>query len=340
MVSSDFTCRTLRAGLILGGLILLGFLVYDAANVLFMSLIGIGAGSLVSPLLTKLRERFKFPRALSALILLTLIVLFGAAVFWVIGYLVADQFNALSERMPELLTNLQSQLQKLFQKHPWMQERIENINIQESITTGLSELIRGVRSGFTLISGIAFAGVIALYTAVGASDYAKSFSNIFPASRRERVSEVLDHSAQSLRRWFRAQLIDMVIIGLLTLVGLWIAGVEYWAVFGLLTAIFGLIPYLGILIVVVVAALVTLASNSENVPWVLLVFIVTQQIEGNLILPRVMKEHLELPEMPLLIFMLLMGTWFGLIGIFLATPSFAVLRTLYIKLYRPSIETS
>lgn len=338
MATTNVVIVALKVGLVLGGLTLIGFLTYEASKVLIMSLIGIGVGTLVSPLFTTMRDKYKIPRALSALILLVLLILFGIAVFFAIGHLVADQVNTLSTRAPQLINNLQNQLQQLFDRYPWVQERIQSVNLEESITAVLSELIRGVRSGFTLISGLVFAGVVALYTAVGAKEYTKSFVNLFPASRRSRVTDVLGHCAQSLRRWFRVQLIDMAIIGLLTLIGLWIAGIEYWAVFGLLTAIFGLVPYLGILIVVVVACLITLASNPSDVPWVLVVFIVTQQIEGNLILPRVMKEHLELPEMPLLIFMLFMGTWFGLLGIFLATPSFAILRTLHLELYRPRVD--
>jgi predicted PurR-regulated permease PerM len=146
--------------------------------------------------------------------------------------------------------------------------------------------------------------------------------------------------ALTLRKWFRAQLTDMAIIGGLTMFGLWLVGAKYWAVFGLLTAILGLIPYLGILIMVVVAGLVTFASDPLMVPWVLGVFVITQQIEGNIVLPLVMKDQIDIPEMPLLIFMLLMATWFGLIGVFLSTPVFALFKVLHAELIRPKLESS
>jgi predicted PurR-regulated permease PerM len=130
----------------------------------------------------------------------------------------------------------------------------------------------------------------------------------------------------------------MLLIGLITAIGLWLAGVEYWAVFGLLTAVLGIIPYFGIILVVIAATLITLASDPSKVPWVLGVFMFTQQLEGNVILPLIMKGKVELPVVPLLIFMLIMGTFFGILGVFIAPPLLAIFRTLYIELYLPWIN--
>lgn len=130
----------------------------------------------------------------------------------------------------------------------------------------------------------------------------------------------------------------MLIIGIITAIGLWIFNIEYWAIFGILTSVMGIIPYVGILIVVVAASLITLASDPGQIIWVLLVFGITQQLEGNVILPLVMKGKVKLLEVPLLIFMLIMGNLFGIIGVFIAPPLFAILRTLYIRIYLPYIE--
>ncbi len=83
----------------------------------------------------------------------------------------------------------------------------------------------------------------------------------------------------------------------------------------------------------------TLASDPSQVPWVLLVFIITQQIEGNLVLPWVMKGQAEIPEALLIIVMLFFGFWFGLIGVFIAPPLVAVVICLYRNLYITAIET-
>jgi predicted PurR-regulated permease PerM len=130
----------------------------------------------------------------------------------------------------------------------------------------------------------------------------------------------------------------MAIIGAITTVGLLLVGVNYWALFGLLTAIFGIIPYVGVMLVVVLVSLVTLASDPGQLPWVLLVFFITQQIEGNVVLPMVMKGQAEIPEALLIVVMLFFGSWFGLLGVFVAPPLVAVMICLYRNLYLPAIE--
>jgi len=87
------------------------------------------------------------------------------------------------------------------------------------------------------------------------------------------------------------------------------------------------------MIVVVIVSFITLASDPSQVPWVLLVFIITQQIEGNVVLPWVMKGQAEIPEALLIIVMLFFGFWFGLLGVFIAPPLVAVMICLYRNLY-------
>lgn len=319
------------AALIILILILLGL--YLARFVVFSALIGIGIGVLISPLLSQMRKRFKIPRILSAFIFLLVLLIFGLFLLYGIGILAADQIQTFIRQAPELIKSLEERITALATQYSWLEQLFKGFEIKSLMTSGALEVIRVMRISFAFTSGIVIAVVIGLYTAVSSKYYHKALIRLFPENHKERAQEISSKMARTLRKWFLAQLTDMTIVGLMTLIGLWIVGIEYWAVFGLLTALLGFIPYLGILIVVVLASLVTLASDPSAVLWVFLVFIITQQVEGNFILPMVMREQIQLPEVPLLIFILLMGVWFGLVGIFIATPLFAMLRILYLELY-------
>jgi predicted PurR-regulated permease PerM len=91
--------------------------------------------------------------------------------------------------------------------------------------------------------------------------------------------------------------------------------------------------------VVFAASLITLSTDPSKIPWVLAIFAITQQVEGDVILPLVMKGGAQLPVVPLLIFMLFLGSFFGIIGVFIAPPLLAVLRTLYIDIYLPYVNS-
>jgi len=334
----------MKAKLVLFGVfaIVALILLYYSLSVVVISLIGIGIGVLVAPILSFAKRRFNIPRALGALLcLVVIIIVIGGASFG-IWYLVSDQVENLSARLPEISANLKSRLLSLFREHPWLQTQLEALNLGTTAQSLVSPFFKGLLTSFTAISGFLFALILSMYTAVSLNEYFRAVVGAFPQNRRIKVAYVLSRCATTLRLWFRAQLIDMLILGLMAAVGLWIVGVDYWAVYGLLTAIFAIIPYIGTLIVVGSASLITLASEPSLVLWVIFVFVVVQQIEGNLVLPMLMKGQVELPEVPLLICILLLGYWLGIVGVFLAPPLFAVMRVLYLELYLPRVgdETS
>jgi predicted PurR-regulated permease PerM len=225
----------------------------------------------------------------------------------------------------------------LFIKYPWLQAQFEALDVGTAAKGLILPFFKGLISSFAGISGFVFALILSLYTAVSLNDYFTAVVAAFPQKQRDKTAYILSRCATTLRLWFRAQMMDMVILGVMIAVGLWIVGVDYWAVYGLLAAIFAIIPYIGTLIVVVCASLITLASEPSLVLWVIAVFVVAQQIEGNFVLPMLMKGQVELPEVPLLIFILLLGSWLGIVGVFVAPPFFAIMRVLYIELYLPRV---
>lgn len=313
---------------------------YQARFVLLISVIGIGFGVLIKPVLNFFRIKAHLPKFLSAMIvglaIVLLIVLIGGSIY----FLVSDQAKLLTARWPEITGGIEAWFNDVSDRYPWLHQQFSDFEPGSYIRNSLMNIFKGFQAGIMAISAGVFAVVIGLYTAVGGNDYYKSMVEAFPQHKREKAASVMRECATVLRGWFNAQLIDMVIIGALTGVGLWIAGVEYWAVFGLLTAVLGIIPYVGIFLVVLAASLITLASDPSKLPVVVLVFFITQQLEGNLILPLVLKGRAELPVVPLLIFMMFLGTFFGILGVFIAPPLFAVLRTLYIELYLPRVNSA
>lgn len=313
---------------------------YQARFVLLISVIGIGFGVLIKPVLNFFRIKVHMPKFLSAMIVFLAILLLFLLVGGSIYFLVSDQAKLLTERWPQITGGIEAWAYDMSDRYPWIRQHLSEFDAGTYVKNSVMNIFKGFQAGIMALGALAFVIVIGLYTAIGGNEYYKSIVEAFPPPKRDKAACVISECAKVLRGWFNAQLIDMSIIGIITGIGLWITGVEYWAVFGLLTAVLGIIPYVGIFLVVMAASLITLASDPSKIPIVLLVFLVTQQLEGNLILPLVMKGRAELPVVPLLIFMMFLGTFFGILGVFIAPPLFAVLRTLYIELYLPKVNSS
>jgi len=314
-------------------------ILYISRMVVIASLIGIGIGVLISPLLDHLQKWFKLRRGFCALFLIIGLLILTALIGGFIGWIIFEQGSLLIEDMPKFSAKLRTQLENMFDRFPWILEQIKGFDFVGTLQGIVQYLMGGIQLGFVAVGGVLFALIIGIYLAVDGDFYFNGTVRAFPPQHRDRVHDLLKKCAYVTRVWFRAQLLDMAIIGLITTIGLLIAGVEFWALFGLLTALFGIIPYVGVMVVVVIVSLITLASDPSQVPWVLLVFIITQQIEGNVVLPWVMKGQAEIPEALLIIVMLFFGFWFGLLGVFIAPPLVAVMICLYRNLYLPAIET-
>lgn len=308
--------------------------------VLISTLIGVGIGVILTPALRRLQRRHRIPRAVSAVVVVALLVGFIGGIAYVIVAIGETQFASLAERMPELVGRLQARADALAQRYPGFDLDGAAADLPGAAKAIGARVFHGAWSGFGFAGALIFAFVVGLYTSVEADYYHGALVQAFPPRLRERADALLRAAAQTIRGWFAAQLTDMAIVAVLTSLGLWLVGADYWLLFGILTGALGIIPYVGIAIVVVFAALVTMAADAARLPWVLGVFVLTQQLENHVILPLVMRGRAQLPAVPLLVFMLLMGSWGGLLGVLIAPALFAVLLLAYRQLYLPALEAS
>jgi len=338
LVMNSTRMTTAQVLVTLAVLLAVGYIVYYSQDVVMTGLLGVGIGVLLSPLLTFSHKKLRLPRALSAVIFLILFLVFTALFVSMIRYLVADQVEKLSASAPQLVQNVKLRLVELTDQYPAIAAQIQGFNFQDEIAGSMSHVLLGIKSGFFAIASIGLALFLGLYTAVDSDEYFEGAIHFLPPSKRKRAAQIGTKCADVLRVWFRAQLIDMAIIGVSMAIVLRIVNMEYWAVFALLTAVLCIIPYVGIIVVTVLGALVTLGSDPSKVPWVVGAILIVQQLEANVVLPRVMRDQAELPELPLLVFMLLMGSWFGVVGVFIAPALLAILKTLYNEIYQPWLQ--
>lgn len=311
---------------------------YFSMTVIITTLIGVGIAVLLSPALDFIAKKTKLRRGFGAVIILIALLILFLGVMSFFGWIVVEQVNALLTSLPDLIEKIRGRFSEFSREVPWLARYTEDINIGAKVEQMAGAAFAWLQSGIGALTGVVFSIILGLYLAVDGNYYFKGAVRAFPPEKRKKAADLLTDSAKVVRVWFRAQLIDMILIGLITTLGLWIVDVPYWAAFGFLTALLGIIPYVGVMIVVVIVCLITAITDMSLVPYVLLVFFITQQIEGNLILPLVMKDQAEIPEALLIVVMLFFGSWFGLIGIFIAPPLLAVGILLYRRLYLQKIE--
>lgn len=146
----------------------------------------------------------------------------------------------------------------------------------------------------------------------------------------KRIETLLDELETQLGGWVRGELILMTIIGIMTYVGLTILGIPYALPLALLAGFLEILPNIGPTIAAVPAVVLAFISGGPLIGIATLVLnIIIQQLENNVIVPRVMKSAVNVNPLVCIIAILIGLKTAGVIGALLAVPTYIVLRTIY-----------
>lgn len=211
----------------------------------------------------------------------------------------------------------------------------ERIAAQAEGATG--GLLSGV-AGYVVSAGSALADVFiviigGLYLAASPKNYARGFLMLFPDSQRERFGETFDASGRALKLWLLGQIVAMVMVGAATGIGLWLIGMPAPLALGLLAGLAEFVPLVGPILAAIPAVILAFGGGWEMVAWTLGLYLVIQQIEGNVLMPLVQQRAVDLPPALTLFAIVAAGVLFGLPGIIFATPLLVVVYVAVKKLY-------
>ena len=159
------------------------------------------------------------------------------------------------------------------------------------------------------------------------------FVALFPANGRQRVREILTEMYKTVQKWFVGQLADMVIVGVLSWLALWFLGVPFAVLLGVLAGILGFVPYVGFAVSLIPPVLLALADAPITALWVIVAYLVIQQIETDLIYPLLMSRAVSLHPAVVVFALFASGLILGLAGLVLAIPLAAALHVLVLRLW-------
>jgi predicted PurR-regulated permease PerM len=319
-------------------LLLGGYFAYRTSGVILAFLLTILLSIILSAPVNYLARR-GWPRTWGVIAVIAAI----GGVFWLLGLAlvpaVETQSREFAQAFPTLLDEalaLANRLQSFFGLGTQIGLNPESFSQlgQEVLTGSTVSTAAGV--GLTAATVVSLGVVVfisTIYMVIRPEPWVNGFVSLFPAGWRQRTREVLQILYQTVQRWFLGQLAAMTFIAVFWAISLALIGVPFALLLGIFSGLISFIPYLGALISVVLPVLLALISDPFSAVWVILAFIIIQQIEGNLLQPIVMSRAVDLHPALVIFAILVMGTLFGLIGVFLAVPLVAVLQVLVRELW-------
>jgi predicted PurR-regulated permease PerM len=277
-----------------------------------------------------------FPRWLAILTLyLTLLVTVVGLGFAVIPPLVR-QGQSLWRRVPDLFARGQQFLidRGLLDHEFTMSEALQKAPTGmlgaggDAVTTVVGAVINVAGGVFGVVTIL----ILTFYMLVESDTIFRRFVRLFPIEQRLRIATVSSDITIKVSAWLGGQLLLGAIIGTTATLGLWLLGMPYFFVLGFIAGVGELIPMVGPILSAIPALMVALTVSPSMALGVGVFFLVQQQFENHLLVPKLMERQVGVSAVTVIIALLMGGSLLGIVGALLAVPTAAVLQVIFDEL--------
>ncbi len=317
--------------------------IYLSRRVILPFIVAFALAYMLDPLVDKM-EGWKISRTFSVVVLLLLSFLSCLGGVLLIFPLFKMQAENLTRNFPHYLEKIQDWVRPILEEVAGLdQAKIQEIfdqgftafgelplKIITGATTFLWSSLSGLFNVVLVLVNLVIIPVAMFYLLRDFDEINAKLLNLIPPRLRDKTMDLVKEIDRVLSSFVRGQLMVALLMGVLYCIGLLICGTPMSLLIGMISGLANLIPYLGLAIGFIPAALLTYLHTQELLPilGVAAVFAVVQAIEGMVITPRIVGENIGLHPVAVIFAVLLGGELFGLIGIIIGVPAVAVINVL------------
>ena len=294
---------------------------------------------ILTPISRWLENYISRPKAVIILFITIFLIFIGLMVL--IVPLLIRQAIALLNRIPIFAQQIQEIQLKL-------QNEMKRIGIPYSIQITLNQYtdemnkwlvayikarMDGAVDGIGKAASIFTIPVLSFYFMKDRDHFKKLVIELIPNKIRKPVLHTASEIDVILDKFIRGQMLVALLVGLLATIGYFIIGLSYAAILGLFAGIFEIVPYFGPVLGAIPAVMIALLNSPSKMIATLIVVILVQQLESNIITPKIMGDHVGLHPIYIIVALWLAGVFFGVIGMFFAVPTVLILKVIIKNIY-------
>ena len=292
---------------------------------------------LVKPIYDYLLNK-KVPKGIAILLVMVGVIVIFIMIITSLVPIIQKQLLDLVSQLPYYYQIISEQVEKFMQTgfFETIQEQFNKINTDfiQSITERLNGILNFTFSGIGSVVGIIGDIVITIMTMPVILYYLLKDGNtvipfvtrMFPTRSQHKISVMLNEMNQQVSSYIRGQITVAICVGFTYIIGYTLIGLPYGVTIGMIAGLLTIIPYLGSIIGLTPALIIGFVTNPTLALHVFLVFVIEQLIESRVLQPLILGSSLKMHPVTILIILLAAGKMFGLVGLLIAVPVYAVVK--------------
>lgn len=297
----------------------------------------------IEKLYKKIKFKFfsKRARGLSVITVYIIAIMILMLVIYIIIPALSKSIVELASNLPGYYQNAITYIENLPEDSLIKKETIQEVirNLQSIDITrilsidNISTYIKGVVGVASSIFSIFVTIIMSIYVLLERSKILAFLRRLnyalFKKETAKRLGKYFFKANDIFFKFISSQILDAVIVGIIVSIAMWIMGIKYWVLLGFMIGLFNIIPYFGAIIAVAIATLITIFTGGfSQAIWMLIVVVILQQLDANIINPRIVGNALKLSPILVIFSVTVFGAYLGVLGMFLAVPIIAIIKIL------------
>jgi predicted PurR-regulated permease PerM len=289
---------------------------------------------LLVPIFTFLKTRLRFPRHLAAA---CCILLFAACIVGILVFIsyqvsdIANDFDTIKKNANKFITDIHRFVKDNFHVSIGEQKKYIDTVAKDSVQNGKATIGSAILSITDLLVDCTIIPIYTFLFLLYKDHFILFLAKLVNKEDHANLKGILAQIKVSINNYIVSLILEMIVVSVLTGLGLWIIGIKYFILLGLITGILNLIPYIGILIAGIITLLASLTGSGETsvILGILIVNIIVQLIDNNLLVPLIINSKVEINAFVSIMGIIIGGAAAGISGMFLAIPLLAILKIIF-----------
>lgn len=322
-----------RLSLVLIGLLSLGFLIIQGKELLDPMMFGFLFAILLLPVCNFFERKCRLPRSIASFLSIILLVLFITGIVYLVGTQISglsDDWPLLKNQLAQTSNDIQHWISHTFHYNMAKQSAYIQNTTNKLMASGTAVLGTTFGAVSSLVLFYLFIIIFTFFILFYRRLLLRFLIRVFREENSKTVLAIVESVQSIIRQYIIGLLLEMLIVASAACLIFWFIGVKYFALLGIITGLFNIIPYIGIFTALILSFLITFAAGAITKALIVaLCVLCIHAVDSNFLLPMVVGSKVRLNALITFLGIVLGEMLWGLSGMFLSIPTIAILKIIF-----------